>query len=104
MDSEAKRLVLMGLLALWAVAWGVSFFAFATMAPEGDGFGRGLNRMTAFLGWQMAAAIPAFGAWEVGRDWPKGSGVRHVSRVPLQLAAGLAAVIGGLVFWAVLAG
>jgi hypothetical protein len=104
MGDDAKRLVLMGLLTLWAVTWGMSFYAFATTAPTGDGFVRGLNRTTAFLGWQMAAALPAFGAWAVGRDWPKGSGVRHVSRVPLQLALGLFAVIGGLILWAVVAG
>lgn len=104
MGPDAKRLVLLGLLTLWAVAWGLSFYAFATTEPAGDGFLRGANRMSAFLGWQMAAALPAFGAWAVGRDWPKGNGVRQVSRVPLQLALGLAAVFGGLILWAVLAG
>jgi hypothetical protein len=58
--------------------------------------------MTAFLGWQLAAALPAFAAWAVGRGWPKGSGVRQVARVPLQLALGLAAVIGGLILWGAL--
>jgi hypothetical protein len=104
MGDDAKRLVLMGLLTLWAVAWGMSVYGLATISPSGDGFLRGVNRMTAFLGWQMAAALPAFGAWAVGRDWPKESGVRLVSRVPLQLAAGLAAVVGGLMLWAILAG
>jgi hypothetical protein len=104
MGDDAKRLVLMGLLTLWAVTWAMSFYGFAAMAPPGDGLGHGPDRMTAFLGWQMAAALPAFGAWALGREWPKGSGVRLVSRVPLQLAAGLAAVVGGLIGWAILAG
>ncbi len=86
----------MGLLTLWAVLWGLSVHAAATMAPGA--------RMTAFLGWQMAAALPAFAAWVLGRSWPKESGVRAVARVPLQLALGLAAVVGGLMLWAVLAG
>lgn len=104
MGPDAKRLVLLGLLTLWAVTWGLSFYALATTEPTGDGFLRGTNRMSAFLGWQLAAALPAFGAWGLGRDWPKGSSVRQLSGVPLQLALGLAAVIGGLILWAVLAG
>ncbi len=103
MNSEGKRLLLMGLLAAWALAWGYSFVAFATTAPTGDGFGRGLNRVTLFFGWQLAAALPAFAAWVIGRGWPKGSGVRFVSRVPIQLALGLAAVVAGLILWARLA-
>ena len=101
MSDDVRRLVLMGLLTLWAVLWGLSFYALATGAP-GGGIARGGNRMTAFLGLQMAAALPAFAAWAVGRGWPKGSGVRQVARVPLQLALGLAAVTGGLILWAAL--
>jgi hypothetical protein len=52
--------------------------------------------MTAFLGWQMAAAIPAFAAWAVGRHWPRGSEMRRLSGMPLRLAVALAAVLGGL--------
>jgi hypothetical protein len=96
MGEDAKRLVLMGLITLWAVCWGLSLYAFATTGPG--------SRMTAFLGWQLAASLPAFAAWVVGRGWPRGSGVRMVARVPLQLALGLAAVIGGLVLWALIAG
>jgi hypothetical protein len=52
--------------------------------------------MAAFLGWQMAALLPAFAAWAVGRQWPVDSGVRQVARVPLRLSLGLAAVGAGL--------
>jgi len=97
MGQDARRLALMGLLTLWAVLWGLSVYAIATMSPGGAG-----GRMTAFLGWQLAAALPAFAAWVIGRGWPKGSGVRAVARVPLQLALGLAAVIGGLILWGAL--
>ena len=100
MTGEARRLLLMVLLAVWALAWGMSFVAFATTQPSADGFTRGLNRMTVFFGWQLAAALPAFAAWATGRDWPRGSSVRFVSRVPIQLALGLAAVVAGLIAWA----
>ena len=102
MGQDAKRFAMLGLLTLWTVLWGLSFYVFVTSEPTGDGFVRGLNRMTAFLGLQSAAALPAFAAWWLGRQWPKGSGVRMVARVPLQLALGLAAVIGGLILWALL--
>jgi hypothetical protein len=94
----------MACLALWALMWGWSVAAFVGTEPGSLGGVRGMTRATTFLGWQMAAAIPAFAAWALGRNWPAASGVRRLSRVPLQLAAGLAAVIGGLVLWARLAG
>lgn len=94
MGEDGRRLALMGLLALWAVLWGLSVHAIATLEPGA--------RMTGFLGFQMAAALPAFAPWVMSRAWPKGSGVRVVARVPLQLALGLAAVIGGLMLWGAL--
>lgn len=104
MDSDLRRLVLMACLALWALMWGWSVAAFAWADPVSTDAVRGTGRMTTFLGWQMAAALPAFAAWALGRDWPAASGVRRLSRVPLQLAVGLAVVLGGLVLWARLAG
>ncbi len=100
MGGEGKRLLLMGLLALWGLMWVYSFVAAFTAPPTGEGFGRGLNRVTLFFGWQLAAGVPAFAAWALGRDWPRGSGVRFASRAPIQLAIGLAAVIAGLIVWA----
>jgi hypothetical protein len=96
MGEDAKRLVLMGLVTLWAVFWGMSVYAFATGEAGTGGPGGGSPRMAAFLGWQMAALLPAFAAWAVGRQWPTDSGVRQVARVPLRLSLGLAAVGAGL--------
>jgi drug/metabolite transporter (DMT)-like permease len=86
----------MAVLALWAVLWGLSFYALATLPADGDG----PRRMTVFLGLQLAAALPAFAGWAIGRTWPGDSGVRAVARVPLQLSLGLGAVVGGLILWA----
>jgi hypothetical protein len=99
MEEDAKRLVLMGLVTLWAVCWGLSVYAFATGEAGVGGPGGGSPRMAAALGWQLAALLPAFAAWAVGRQWPADSGVRQVARAPLRLSLGLAAVIGGLVLW-----
>ena len=97
MSGEGRRFLLMGVLALWAVLWGASVYALATLPAEGAP-----PRMTAFLGLQLAAALPAFGAWAIGRAWPEGSGVRAVAGVPLRLALGLGAVLGGLMLLAAL--
>jgi hypothetical protein len=98
MSGDGRRLLLMALLALWAVLWGLSVYALVVLPSEGAG----PPRMTAFLGLQMAAALPAFAAWAIGRRWPAGSGVRAVVRVPLQLALGLGAVVGALMLWALM--
>jgi drug/metabolite transporter (DMT)-like permease len=84
----------MALLTLWVVLWSLSFYAAATLPSDGEG-----SRMFAFLGLQSAASLPAFAAWVLGRRWPRGSSVRMVVRVPLQLALGLGAVVGGLMLW-----
>ena len=60
----------MGLVTLWAVFWGLSVYAFATGEAGTGGPGGGSPRMAAFLGWQMAALLPAFAAWAVGWQWP----------------------------------
>ena len=97
MGQDARRLALMALLTLWAVLSSLSFYAVATVPPDGEG-----SRMIAFLGLQSAASLPAFAAWVLCWRWPRGSSVRMVARVPLQLALGLGAVVGGLMLWAAL--
>ena len=101
---DGQRLLLMSLLAVWGLVWGYSFFVLAAYPPSGSGFARGMNRVTTFYGLQLLATLPAFAAWAVGRSWPKDSGVRYASRLPLQLASALGAVVGGLILWAVLEG
>lgn len=98
--EEGPRILLLALLSLWLFIWGYSFAALILTEPVGTGFLAGFNRVTTFLGWQLFAALPALAAWGVGRKWPKGSGVRIVSRIPVQLALGLAAIGTGLILWA----
>ncbi len=84
--SDAKRFVMTVLMAAWAMAFAYAFFSFATTEPAGDGFTRGLNRASSYLGWQAIAGMFAIAIAAVGRDWSKGSGVRRLSLVPLGLA------------------
>ena len=88
------------LLAAWLFAFGYAFFAFATSLPEGDGFVRGMNRITAYLGWQGIAGMTAIALFAVGRGWPKGSAVRRMSVVPLGAAALHVVAIVGIILWA----
>ena len=97
--GDGKRLILMVLLALWVAAWGLSV-AQLFAAPTGDGFTRGMNRMSGFLGWQGVAGMIALALWGVGRGLPKGSGARRISAVPLGMTLAVLAALVGVVLWA----
>ena len=98
MDTRALWLLIAG--AAWALAWAGSFAAFAMSEPAGEGFVRGLNRITGFLGWQGVAAMLAFAVWGAGRGWPARHPVRRASLIPLARAAVLAVGLLAVVLWA----
>ena len=70
--------------------------------PTGSGFTRGLNRVTTLFGWQLAAGVLAVVIWAVGRSLLPRSVARRLSRVPLALAALLAAFVLCLVAYTML--
>ena len=88
------------LSVLWASVYVISIIVLQTTEPTGDGFTRGLNRLTAFLGWQVFAAVIAVGVWIAGNSLPKGSQARLFSRVPAALATVLILVITGVIIFA----
>jgi len=100
MSDDARRLWVMFLLALWAMAFAGAFAAWWLTPPSGDGFTRGMNRITIFLGWQGIAGMLALATWGVGRGFPKGSPARRLSRWPLALALVLVAGLVALILWA----
>jgi hypothetical protein len=65
--------------------------------PTGDGFTRGLNRLTGFVGWQGGGDDPRAGAWLSARGLPRGDRLRWLARVPgwwaLLLVLGIAILI-----------
>ena len=99
-EKQEPRFLLTVFAALWVLAYVYSFVAFATTAADDMGFTRGMNRVTAFLGWQGVAGIFAFCLFGVSRSWPKGSNVRRNAAVPLILAILLVLAILGVNFWA----
>ncbi len=94
--EERRSMILMGLLALWVAAWGYSVFVLATApAPAGETV-RGLNRASGFLGWQGVAGMIAFACWGIGWSFPKKSGIRRISAVPLGMALALVVAVVGM--------
>ena len=84
--SDGARLALTVLLTAWVLAAAYSVYGFLTTEPIGDGFTRGLNRISTYLGWQGVAAMIAVPIYAIGRKWPKGATVRSLSWVPLAIA------------------
>lgn len=99
-NSQSRMFLLMVMFALWLGASAYSVVFLIDTDPAGDGFTRGLNRITGFLGWQGVAGMLAFAVWGVGLGFPKGSGIRRTSAVPLGIALALILLIIGIVIWA----
>lgn len=97
LPSDTRRYLLIAVLALWVLAFGWSVFSFATMAPTGDGFTRGLNRVESFLGWQVVAALVATLAFAISRPWPVGHATRRIASVPFWIAVGEVIVLVALI-------
>ena len=98
----AARPLVWILLALWAATYLWSGASFLTTVPTGSGFTRGLDRVTTFFGWQLAAGVLAIIIWAVGRSLLPRSVARRLSRVPIALAALLAGFIVCLVAYTLL--
>lgn len=84
------------LLVAWLVAMGASGLALAA-EPTGDGFTRGMNRVTGFLAWQLGAAVLAIGAWIAGRPLQTGRLLRWLARVPGWWCVAMLAAFAGMV-------
>lgn len=90
---------LMTLLAMWGAAYAFSIWFLLITPAESSGLTGGLSRLSGFVGWQAIAGLIGFAAWGIGWSFPKGSGVRKISGLPLILAAALVIVgIGMVVF------
>ncbi|MEO0384382.1 MAG: hypothetical protein AAF234_12620 [Pseudomonadota bacterium] len=92
------------LFALWAIAFAGSFIAYAMIEPTGSSFTRGMNRASAFLGWQAAAIGFAVVLWWRARRLILARGTRWLMRMPILIALGLLAAFFIFVAWGVWAG
>ena len=96
---SAKKVVFI-LFGIWALAYGGSFISFIMAEPTGDGFTRGLNRITNFIGWQFGAGIIAVIIWSFGKHFEAGSKGRWLCRLPVLLALGLVLFVIGIIVFA----
>ncbi len=88
--SRSKVVIL--LFVIWNILFSISILSLFLLEPTGDGFARGLNRISAFLGWQAIALVVAMIAFSVGfRRFPKSRLLRWLARLPalVQLILGL---------------
>jgi hypothetical protein len=83
-------------VTLWAALFALSFVLAFSLEPTGDGFTRGLNRISAFLVWQGIAVAVAVVAWLTGRG-VEGSGTRWLSRIPAIVHLLMVLLVIGLV-------
>ncbi len=88
------------LLCVWVLVYGGSFVLFIMTEPAGDGFTKGLNRLTTFMGWQFAAGILAIIIWSMGKFFVAGSLGRWLCRLPIALAFALVLFVGGISLYA----
>ena len=89
---ESRLWMMMALLALWLAAYGYSIVYLLNTDPATGS----ANRFTGFLGWQGAAGIFAFAIWGVGRGFPRNTGIRRISSVPLGIALAMALLVLGV--------
>lgn len=90
--------------AVWLACVIASLFAL-NVAPTGDSFLRGFNRISGFLAWQGAALVPAIGAaWALKLVAPPRARILKVlGLTPSVLSAIGVVILVGIIAWAILA-
>jgi len=100
LTEQSGRKLAWILLALWAGAYLWSIASVPLTAPKGDGFTRGLNKITAFYGWQILAAVLSIAVLWSKRYFAPGSFLRRAFWAPIALAGLLLMVTGGVILYA----
>lgn len=96
----SRRNLTILMIVLWVAIFGWSFLLTQITPATGDGFTRGLNRISAFVGWQVAAAVLALLIWRAGAVFAKTSTLRRVSRGPILATMLVIAGIALVIVWA----
>ncbi|MEO0411210.1 MAG: hypothetical protein AAF221_05120 [Pseudomonadota bacterium] len=95
---QRTRIVLGGLV-LWAGLFVYSFFSTQGVEPTGDGFTRGMNRVSIFMSWHFAAFVVSIAVIVAG--WPLEKKLhKWLSRLPVLIhVLAVIGVIGTAVFF-----
>ena len=88
------------LLIWWLIAFVGAFVGYQVTAATDVGLGAGISKITAFLGWQAAAAVLALMCAFSSRRLPLDMGLRRLALMPLTLLALMLAAFLALVLWA----
>jgi hypothetical protein len=99
--SKARSRVI-GILVVWAVVFAASFIVPMFIAPTGESFFRGLNRIAYWFWLQAAAFVLAIivGVWAHARRSDISRRLVWLSRVPVLLAAAEILAIAATIMWA----
>ena len=81
-----RRVIFWGLFAVWLACFAASFVIPAMTPPTGDGFTRGLNRLTEFFKYQVLATLAGLILLLVVRGQPWRSLYGLLGRVPAIIA------------------
>jgi len=98
-----QKTLVWSLLMVWLLLFAGSFFVFALVPPDGDGFTRGANRVLGFVLIQVAAGFIGTAAWLMRKVFPAGSWRRWVACLPAGLFSLLILSLVLVVVWARLA-
>jgi hypothetical protein len=91
--TDAARILIAVLIALWALAFGYAFFPVNSNASTTNqstdvyasiSAGMAQQRLH-FFGWQAIAGLFSLAAWGVGLRFRRGDGVRKVAVAPILL-------------------
>jgi type VI protein secretion system component VasF len=94
----SSRTILVLVLVLWAGAIFMGFYRFSVLEPDDFGFTAGMNKLEAFLRWQLVAMALALPAWVLGRRAPPGL-LRRLSWVPVAWLLLLVCAVLALIAW-----
>lgn len=98
-QGDGRRMAVIVILTLWLMAFALSFVLFLTTESTGDGFLRGANRVSLFLGWQAIAALLSLAAFGVSRALVGAAGLRRAAVPPLVVSAFVIAAFFGALAW-----
>ena len=87
--ASDARFQVIGILLAWTIVFGASYVVPMFIAPTGELYMRGLNRLDYWLSLQVAALVLAITAWLMARSRRSEISRRLIwlSRVPLLVAA-----------------
>ncbi len=98
--GSARRWIVICTIAAWGVAFLGSFAAFYLTPARDFGLSAGWNRVSVYMGWQMAATGLAVVCLALAQWLPRGSGLRRLALVPAGATVLLAVTITALTIFA----